>query len=75
MTSGKYPVKSSQNIIQLLKTLKANSAVNGLDIEKTKIIEVIPNKASKQLHRFGSTRFKRIHIMIKAKEVERGGIN
>ena len=72
MAGGKYPVKASQHIIQLLKTLKANSSVNGLELENTKITEVIPNKASKQLHRFGSTRFKRIHIMIKAKESSLG---
>ncbi len=69
MMAGKYPVKASHNFIQLLKTLKANCIVNGLELEKAKITEVIPNKASKQLHRFGSTQFKRIHLMIKAKEV------
>jgi len=70
MASGKYPVKASQHFIKLLKALVANSTVNGLDLDKTHINEVIVNKGPQQLHRFGRTQFKRTHIMIKAKEFE-----
>lgn len=69
MMSGKYPVNASKEFIRLLKSLSANSNANGLDLEKTIIFEVIPNKASKQYHRFGSTEFKRTHILIKSKEL------
>ncbi|MBS3072694.1 hypothetical protein J4477_02585 [Candidatus Pacearchaeota archaeon] len=67
--SGKYPVNSSKEFIRLLKTLSANSAMHGMDINKTIIYEIIPNKAPTQLHRFGSTKFKRTHVLIKAKEI------
>jgi large subunit ribosomal protein L22 len=71
MMSGRYPIVASKNFIKLLKTLKGNSIVNGLDLEKTIISEVILNKAPNQMHRFGRTRFKRTHITIKAKEIEK----
>ena len=67
--SGKYPINASSHFIKLLKSLSANSSNNSMDLDKTRIISVIPNKAPQQLHRFGSTQFKRIHLMIKAKEV------
>lgn len=68
MSSGRYPVRASGYFIKLLKTLIANSALNGLDLDKTKISEVIVNKGPQQLHRFGRTEMKRTHILIKAKE-------
>ena len=71
MTGGKYPVKASEYFIKLLKTLNANCNVNGLDLDKTKISEVIVNKGPQQLHRFGRTAFKRTHVMIKARELEK----
>ncbi len=69
MMSGKYHVNASKEFINLLKTLSANSNVNGMDLDKTIIYETIPNKAPVQLHRFGSTKFKRTHVLIKAKEI------
>lgn len=70
MMSGRYPINASKEFIRLLKNLSANSNVNGLDLEKTIIFEVIPNQAPKQYHRFGSTQFKRTHVIIKSKEKE-----
>ena len=67
--SGKYPMNSSKEFIKLLKTLNANSVMHGLDLDKTIVYETIPNKAPDQLHRFGSMKFKRTHITIKAKEM------
>ncbi|MFA6023217.1 MAG: uL22 family ribosomal protein [Candidatus Pacearchaeota archaeon] len=69
MMSGRYPVTAAKEFIRLLKNLSANSNVNGLDLEKTIIFEVVPNKAPKQFHRFGSTQFKRTHVTIKSKEL------
>ncbi|MBS3091981.1 hypothetical protein J4466_01035 [Candidatus Pacearchaeota archaeon] len=71
MMSGKYHVNASKEFINLLKTLSANSSVNGMDLDRTIIYETIPNKAPVQHHRFGSTKFKRTHVLIKAKEMER----
>lgn len=67
--SGKYPINSSKEFIRLLKTLSANSNMHGMDVDKTIIYETIPNRAPNQLHRFGSMKFKRTHITIKAKEM------
>lgn len=68
MMSGKYPVKASEHFIKLLKSLNANSSVNGLDTSKTIIKEAIVNKAPDQMHRFGRTKFKRTHVKLKAME-------
>ena len=73
MTSGKYPINTSKCFIKLLKTLKGNGIVNGMEIEKTIIVEVIVNKAPDQMRRFGRTKFKRTHVLMKAKERESGG--
>lgn len=70
MMSGKYPINASKEFIKLLKSLSANCTSNGMDIENTIIYEVIPNKSPKQFHRFGSTVFKRTHVIIKAKELK-----
>ena len=67
--SGKYPVNASGVFIKLLKTLKGNSIVNGMELENTRIVEVILNKAPKQMHKGGRTQFKRTHVSIRAKEI------
>jgi len=72
MMSGKYPVNASKEFITLLKSLSANSLHNGMDLDSTIISSVVPNKAPEQVHRFGSTKFKRNHISITAKEVAQG---
>ena len=69
--SGKYPVKSSDYFIQLLKTLNANSVANGMELEDTRITEVIANKAPSRMHRGGRTQFKQTHVLIVAKEVQK----
>src|SRR3989344_8313428 len=69
MMSGKYPINASSHFIKLLKSLSANSSNNSMDLDKTRIISVIPNKAPQQLHRFGSTKFKRTHVTIISKQM------
>ncbi len=66
MMSGRYPIKPVGFFIRMLKDLKANSNVNGLD--EPVIAEAIPNRASRPYGRFGSVKRKRTHVKIKAVE-------
>jgi len=66
MMSGRYIPKTVGYFIRLLKDLKANSNVNG--IEEPVITEAIPNRASRPRGRFGAWQRKRSHIFIKAVE-------
>jgi len=66
MMSGRYMTKTVEHLIILLKDLKANSNVNG--IEEPVIAEAIPNRASRPRGRFGAIQRKRTHIFIKAVE-------
>ena len=71
MMTGKYPINASKEFIILLKSLSSNSSANGMDLDKTVISEVIANKAPTQHHRFGNTIFKRTHVLIKSKEMNK----
>ncbi len=73
--SGKYPIKASQNFIKLLKSLNGNATMNGLELEKTKIIEVICNKAPDQMHKGGRTKSKRTHVLIKSSDLRKSERN
>ena len=64
MMSGRYPKKTSEYFIRLLKNLSANSNVNGL--ESPVISEAIANLASRPYSKFGRVRKKRTHIKIVA---------
>ncbi len=64
--AGKYHTKSVIQFIKMLKELKANSNVNGL--ENPIIIEAIANRASMPYGRFGRIRRKRTHIKIKSRD-------
>ena len=68
MMSGRYPVTAAGLIIPMLKTLKGNVAVNGLDITKTRITTASANWASRPQRR-GGQRAKRTYIILEAKEV------
>ena len=67
MMSGRYPINASKSFINILKALRGNIAVNGLDNEKTKIYFASASWASRPQRR-GGTRFKRTHVLLKAKE-------
>lgn len=69
MMSGRYPVRASGLMVTVLKSLKGNSVVNGLDLDKTVIYEASSNWASRPM-KTGSRRAKRTHIILKAKEME-----
>ena len=67
MMSGRYPVKASGIIITLLKALKGNAIVNGLDMNKTVITESVSNWASRPAKSDGRYA-KRTHLVITARE-------
>jgi ribosomal protein L22 len=66
MMAGRYPVKPVKYFIIMLKNLRANAIVNGM--EEGTITEAIPNRASRPYGRFGSVKRKRTHVKIKLKE-------
>ena len=66
MGSGRYPVKSCKIFIKLLKSLAANSNINGLEEPYIHIAKA--DRASRPYRRFGSRRFKRSNVLLVAKE-------
>ena len=71
MMSGRYPIKSVGVFMNLLKTLKGNSIVNGLDIGKTIIFSASANWGSRPMRR-GNTRGKRTNVILEAREIGAG---
>ena len=66
--AGRFPKNASEHFIDLLKTLSANSNVNGL--ENPVIVEAIANIGERPFGQFGRIRRKRTHIKIIAKSKE-----
>ncbi len=64
MMSGRYPIKTSSYFVKLLKLLRANAIVNGLDLERARIYGKA-NDAARPFKRSGSERFKRTNIDLK----------
>ena len=64
--SGRYPIKAIGFFIIMLKSLKANANMNGMD--EPIIVEAIPNRASRPYGRGGSIKRKRTHVKIKVME-------
>ncbi len=69
MMSGRYPVSASELMINVLKGLKGNVIVNGLDLEKTRINYASVNWASRPA-RSGGRRAKRAQVLLKAAEIK-----
>lgn len=67
MMSGKYPVSASKLFIPLLKTLKGNASVNGLDLVKTRITSASAHLATRPQRRSGE-KGKRAHVILEARE-------
>src|SRR3989344_5187387 len=61
MMSGRYPVNASKIFIQMLKGLRGNVLVNGMDLDKTRITFGMSNWASRPQMK-GGARFKRTHV-------------
>ncbi len=72
MMSGRYPIKVSKMFISLLKGLKGNLIVNGLDPDSARIFIASPSWASRPM-KSGGARFKRTHVILKAKEFKDTG--
>ncbi len=68
MMSGRYPIKVSKMFITLLKGLKGNTLVNGMDLDKTRIAIASASWASRPM-RGGGTQGKRSHVNLIAKEI------
>jgi ribosomal protein L22 len=66
MMSGRYPINASKLFIQLLKGLKGNVVVNGMDLDKTRIFFAHSTFAQRHRKKLGNS--KRAHITLKAKE-------
>lgn len=68
MMSGRYPIKASSFFINLLKSLKGNAIVNGLELEKVRISSASASGATRPM-RAGGRSAKRTNIILKAKEI------
>ncbi|MBI3334639.1 hypothetical protein HYZ97_04075 [Candidatus Pacearchaeota archaeon] len=68
MMSGRYPITAARLFITILKGLKGNVVVNGLDLDKTRITWASASWASRPARR-GGTRFKRSNVVLKAREI------
>ncbi len=68
MMSGRYPINASKAFISVLKGLKGNIAVSDLAPDKARITFASASWASRPQKK-GGARFKRTHIVIKAREV------
>jgi len=68
MMSGRYPINASKAFISVLKGLKGNIVVSGLAPDKARITFASASWASRP-QRKGGARFKRTHVVIKAREV------
>lgn len=69
MMSGRYPINASKHFINMLKALKGNVLVNGMDLDKTRIFSVMANWAHRPQTK-GGARSKRTHITIIAREIK-----
>ena len=67
MMSGRYPVNASIYFIKMLKSLKGNIIVNGMDLEKTRIYIASTARAFRP-PKSGGRHGKRCHVLLRAKE-------
>lgn len=69
MMSGRYPVNAVKHFIILLKSLKANALVNGMEIEKYKI--ACKSDVAFRPFKKAGRRAKRAHIIIKLIQMDK----
>ncbi|MDO8459834.1 MAG: hypothetical protein Q7S74_01870 [Nanoarchaeota archaeon] len=69
MMSGRYPITASKEFITLLKGLRGNALMNGLDLEKTKISLAHCTWASRPRRKEGRLA-KRTNVTLKAREFQ-----
>jgi ribosomal protein L22 len=68
-TPGRYPVKAAGYFINLLKGLKGNVIVNGMDLDKTRISLASATWANRPMRAQGKAA-KRTNVILKAKEFD-----
>ena len=66
--SGRYPVKAAAIFVTMLKGLRGNVLVNGLDLDKTVIYHSSASWARRTPRR-GNKQAKRTNVVLKAKEL------
>jgi len=71
--SGRYPIKAAGLFINVLKSLRGNILVNGLDLDKTKIYHASASWGRRPLRK-GNRKSKRTNVIVKAKEMVGGKI-
>lgn len=67
MMSGRYPISAISLFIPMLKTLKGNIMVNGMDVTKARITTASANLAPRPRRR-GGEKGKRAYIILEARE-------
>ena len=70
MMSGIYPVNASKIFIKLLKSLRANALVNGLEPEES-VVSFAKADIASLPHRAGGARAKRANVLLKAREASK----
>lgn len=68
MMSGRYPVKGSALFINLLKGLRGNIVVNGMDLDNVTIAEASSSWSSRPM-RSNRRQGKRTNVILKAREL------
>lgn len=67
--SGRFPKKTTEHFIKILKSVVANANANELDNHV--IVEAIANIGSRPFGRFGRVRRKRTHVKIKVRKLKK----
>lgn len=69
MMSGRYPITAAKNFILVLRALKGNVLVNGMDADKARITISNPSWDSRPMRR-GGVHAKRVNLLMEAREME-----
>lgn len=70
LTSGRYPVKASQAILDILNSAEKNALTKGLSVDDLVIVSIIPNRGAGDLRhgRLRGRQSKRTHIHVIVEE-------
>src|SRR3989344_9004900 len=71
MMSGRYPVKTTEEILKLVESAEKNAQFKGMNVEKLAIAHIAAHKASRPAHggRHRGRSMKRAHIEIVLQEM------
>jgi ribosomal protein L22 len=71
MMSGRYPINAAELFISMLKSLKGNVIVNGMDLERARIVMASANWARRPM-RSDRRQGKRTHVVLRVREISGG---